>query len=973
MNILSKWIKDSEKFEMQRSYHVLNQEEFNFLKRQDDFYISLLNRMFYILERTNGNYSDKAKELLELAKGLLIYSDKCTQDFFHHVDKRENLLYVASIYYLTGFEAIATLILQDYTTPYNNRYSRLIYYLVMGGKLEMESTADDELTDMITILNSFIESGDDECLEALHERIDFTCKNMIFNSVDEFFDGHIFKHILIKFRTDNMWLDLKKEDQEMNWHDYIKFSRKHGILQFLPSQRIAIHKGLLNFDRSFSLRMPTSAGKSFITELLIYHELKKHSDAKILYLCPLRSLGHELSERFKRVGQELGFISFVAYGGNSSTLDNQKFESAQLFITTPEFFSSMERGDDSLLDQFSLVICDEGQLLDSLKRGTQYELLLTRIKSRGIARFLFISAIIPNIKDVNTWLGGSEAEVGNSTYRPCEIKLAVGEKKKRDICLNIYSRDLNTVDYSIDPFLSKSENIGISIQKIVTVSCAMALKSVSAGSTLIFTSSKSSPKNGCVVVCQELLKLSEKQRYGEILIDKENRDAINKLHEYIAFQYGQQYPLSLFIKHGFAFHNGGIPQDIRELIEDYYREKWIKIIVSNTTLAEGVNLPIKTLVLYNPRRYSYSTGRQQTLGSAELRNIIGRVGRAGKEKYGLIMLPQMNKNVFRNVVEAIKGDGIQEIRGIFYDLIEWLASKTEIVTDESVNELLESIGASSAIDEMIYRHYEIGAENTIIENSISDSLAYHLSDNKSKDYIRRAFQVRLNRIHKSITDEVQLDLLKHSGLDLDDFLKMEGSINKHNLEQFSTLSVVDLKWLDRIIRTIYSMPSMDMETRRLSDNVQSFINSKNIAVLVSLWMRGEMYCHIADYCHLDEDEVMEILLHMEYQFNLRLKGLIQYLLIKYDFEDSTLSVLPDYIRFGVYKDIHIELMRNGLKNRIAVHQVSKIIEEKMLNSIHSEMTNNLGINYEMLERYIDETSIPQIAKDMVHRWVITNQ
>lgn len=56
--ILSQWIKDSEKFEMQRSYHVLDQDNFAFLNRQDDFYITLLNKMFFLLEDvTDSNYA----------------------------------------------------------------------------------------------------------------------------------------------------------------------------------------------------------------------------------------------------------------------------------------------------------------------------------------------------------------------------------------------------------------------------------------------------------------------------------------------------------------------------------------------------------------------------------------------------------------------------------------------------------------------------------------------------------------------------------------------------------------------------------------------------------------------------------------------------------------------------------------------------------------------------------------------------
>ena len=87
--LLSQWIKESEKFEMQRSYRVLDQDNYAFLNRQADFYITLLNKMFFLLEEVeDGNYAAKTQELLEIAKGLAIYSDRDTQDMFEHIDKK---------------------------------------------------------------------------------------------------------------------------------------------------------------------------------------------------------------------------------------------------------------------------------------------------------------------------------------------------------------------------------------------------------------------------------------------------------------------------------------------------------------------------------------------------------------------------------------------------------------------------------------------------------------------------------------------------------------------------------------------------------------------------------------------------------------------------------------------------------------------------------------------------------------------
>ena len=969
--LLSQWIKESEKFEMQRSYRVLDQDNYAFLNRQADFYITLLNKMFFLLEDVeDGNYAAKTQELLEIAKGLAIYSDRDTQDMFEHIDKQENTLYVAAVYYLAGYEAIASLLLRGcQLAEINNAYGKLIAYLIRGGNDDYPETEDSSEKDLFESLEAFLSFGIKDMLEEAEEHVLELCEKMEFASLDEFFDCYVFKHVLIKFAADNLWYDLEKAEPNVDWSDYVDYSRSQGILQFLPSQRDAIQKGLLTYDRSFSLKMPTSAGKSYITELLIYSELQKNPDAKVLYLAPLRSLSHELSERYEMVGKALGFDSFAAYGGNSSTLDSNKLEEASLFITTPEFFASMEGGDEELLDKFTLVICDEGQLLDSLTRGTNYELLLSRIKSRGVARFLFISAIIPNIEDVNTWLGGSEQQVGDSRYRPCEIKLAMAEKIQRNVCLHVYSPDLGHVDYNVESFLNGRENVHIGINSKITRSVALGLKSVSAGSTLIFTYSKGG-KYGCERVCDELENVIGTNDYGSRLIDDGNRNQMEMLHEYVSYQYGAEYPLSRYLHRGFAYHNGGLPQDVREYIEDYYRKKWLKILVSNSTLAEGVNLPIRTLVVYHLRRYNSRTRSLELIPSTEIRNIVGRVGRAGREKYGLVILPDNNQEVYDTVVEAMRGDGIHAIRGIFYEVIQMLSRNWNEPSDEQVNEVLVDLGASSAIDQMIYRHYG-GAAVDVVEDSISDSLAFHLSDDNSKAYIRQAFRVRKDRIDANITSDDQLTLLKQSGMELEDFMQIENNFREEYLEGLSTEDLTDESWLKTILTLVYSFPSIAPECEYLDQEIKDIIEDKDEFVdFVSFWLTGSQYWQIAEAMGLDVECVMGLLNHVQYHFHMRLQGLIRYLSVKYEFSDDCLSLLPECIKYGISNEAHTALIKSGLRDRIALHKVAQYVDEHKIEfSTAGGLKRKIRRQKEELEAYLALTEIPRLSKSKIEKWI----
>lgn len=967
--VLKQWIIDSEKFEMQRSYHVLDLDNFSFLNRQDDFYITLLNRLFFLLEESE-DYSLITEELLELAKGLLVFSDKDTQDLFERIDKIENVLYVSAIYYLVGYEAIASLILRNLNLArINNRYGRIIAYLIKGTNQKFPNSGDTIEDELVDNLESFISNGEKEGLSYVISFVEGRCERLEFEMLDEFFDCYILKHLLKKFFGDNIWLDLNKADPNIDWSDYVEFSRSQGILQFLPSQRDAISKGLLTYEKAFSLKMPTSAGKSYITELLIYSELRRNPEAKVLYLAPLRSLSHELSNRFVKVGEALSFESFAAYGGNSSTLDNNRLDKSGLFITTPEFFASLEGGDDELLNKFTLVICDEGQLLDSITRGTNYELLLSRIKSRGVARFLFISAIIPNIEDVNTWLGGSKLEIGDSCYRPCEIKLAKAEKSSRNICLHVYSSGFDDIKFDIESFLNKRENINVPINNKVTLCSALGLKSLSAGSTLIFTYSKSG-KYGCKRVCNELLTLIGMNRYGEILIDRNNTVNIEKLYAYVSYQYGDQYPLSVYLKSGFAYHNGSLPQDVREYIEDYYRNRWLKLLVSNSTLAEGVNLPIRTLIVYHLRRYNFRTQTWDLIDSTEIRNILGRVGRAGREKYGLVILPDNNKEVYDTVVEALKGEKIHAIRGIFYDVIQILSKQYPEVTDEQVNSVLMEIGASSAIDQMIFRHFEESQED-MVENSISDSLAFHLSDEDSKQYIRQAFRVRQAKITESINDSERLSLLKKTGLELEDFLKIEKFLKEEDLDKFKAKSVYDADWLIFLLTIVYSMPSISATYSYLDKEIKEIIEDKNkYADFIKMWLSGKQYWQISQDIQLQLDNVMELLGHFQYHFHMRLQGLIRYLVAKYEFKDDNLLLLPECIKYGINSNIHTTLIKGGLRDRIALHTLSGYFDSKAVLCVNiRQVKREIKTHESDFNEWVSKCGIPILSKEKLFAWL----
>ena len=340
-DILTQSFIDAEALEMIKSYHLEPDETYLLVERQEDYYISLIGLMCQLLEdRFNPIYASHVEDirlrLLDVAKGLLLYSDKNTKEQFSGVNQLDNALYVAAIYYVCQYEAIAGLILKRMKpSDWSESAAACIIYYVITAK---QAEGDDKK--IIQFLDGFVETGDNQYVENAIDTIEELTSKDNYPTIDEYFNAQILLAVLKKFEQHNLWRTLLEHDSSVDWHRYVEYSRSQGILSFLPSQEDAIEKGLLKYARSFSLGMATSAGKTYITELVIYQEIQCNPDAKILYLAPLRSLSRELSERYRTIANEFGFKMRCSYGGHVNEFEDANLEKAKLLIFTPEAFAS---------------------------------------------------------------------------------------------------------------------------------------------------------------------------------------------------------------------------------------------------------------------------------------------------------------------------------------------------------------------------------------------------------------------------------------------------------------------------------------------------------------------------------------------------------------------------------------------------------------------------------------------------------
>ena len=972
---LKLWIAQSESWQAFIDYSIPNEEQANypFYSRNQDFYISLLTKLQDVLEQFHKEESENLKkDLLSIAKGLEIYSLQGKRDKFSGVDYARNMLYVASLYYLSDFPATSFLLLKQFSEDdFYTDIEKFIYYFLSRNYIREK----DQKNPFFNYIIGYLRGGDSELINLLIYIFD----NIL--APENEIESHLFvltyiaKSVLKKFSTNNLWYDLSQYGEIVNWETYIRFNLEKSpqVWSFFPSQQVAIRSGLLTFERAFSLQTPTSSGKTSIAELVIYNEISRNPYGKILYLAPFRALASELKNSIgKNLTSKLGIKVKTIYGGNTVTdEDRLRIEQSNVLISTPEKFMAIELGLSGILDDFQMVICDEGHLIDNTSRGISYELLLSRLKNNSLInrRFVFLSAIIPNIEVINSWLGGSESDIARSNYRPTEIELAfLSEPNGHIFNLVVNPNDNLPKRYILNRFLSNQDFVtdnGIySINSYKSRAVAAALKSLNSGAVAIFAPTKDN-RQGIAGLASEVLNqlsttLPKPLRFGNI-------PEIEKTIEYFKYIFGDNYLLTICAKNGFLYHHGDLPQFVRELIETSIRNENIKLLICTTTLAEGVNLPIKTLVISTARRFSQNTGYLEPLEKRDLKNLIGRAGRAGKETKGTVIV--VNSKDQSILSDVVANRNLEEVKGFLYYVVraieKYITKKGTTLSNELLDQLKEADYIDNSIIQLLAEDVSVDNLGAEIKNLIENTLTFHQSDERLKARLKELFYLRADRV-RPVVENGTIDLIKNTGIPLRSFAKIEKSIdyNKDFLSQVE--NPLDSRWLDFLFDILYTIE--DFHTIiPLGLNRESFIKA------LVIWMKGGWYHDIASSLNLTVDATLIFIRFIEYGLQNSAASIIKYIEIKRgSLEQETSTTItnwPNYALYGIDDKLKLDLVEINIPDRILVHNITNWIRDNKIEYDNlSTLRSIIKTNYSLITRYL-EGNTPQISMESLQKYI----
>ena len=405
-----------------------------------------------------------------------------------------------------------------------------------------------------------------------------------------------------------------------------------------PAQRRICGAGVMA-GGSALIQMPTSAGKTRATEMIIRSAFLAKRTSLAVIVAPFRALCHDIRGDLARAffGENILLDEATdTYQGDVS-FDELTRQNAVL-IVTPEKLLYLLRRDLDLSSKIGLIIYDEGHLFDSPGRGVTYELLLTSLKLTVSpdARVILIPAVIQNAPAVAAWLvGDADRVVHGKDMLPTLKSIAFASwKDPRGQLRYVAPNDPDEEEFFV-PRVIESIRLSDKGSKALIfpksdgpqVGLYLGLKLVRNGPIAVFCGRKDSAAK----LCKTAVDLFDRGLPMPVPAEFADNAEVSKLRALTERHLGVAASASRAADLGIFAHHASVPHGLRLCIEHAMKESLIRFVVCTSTLAQGVNLPIRYLIIT-----SVQQGADQIM-VRDFHNLIGRAGRAGMHTEGSII------------------------------------------------------------------------------------------------------------------------------------------------------------------------------------------------------------------------------------------------------------------------------------------------------------------------------------------------
>ena len=415
-----------------------------------------------------------------------------------------------------------------------------------------------------------------------------------------------------------------------------------------PSQMLLGRAGLFS-GVSAIVQMPTSAGKTRSVEIVLRSGFLSGRTKLAVVVAPFRALCHEIGTSLRHAFRD-DDVNVNELSDAMQLDDLQQFAellgteaptSQNILVLTPEKFLYVLRQTPTLVVEIGIVVYDEGHQFDSGSRGITYELLLTEIKALlpTAAQTILISAVIQNAQAIGEWLIGDGVQVVNgSGMLPTARSVAFASWIERLGQLMFFESDsYGQPDYFVPRVIEELKLARRPRERTdrhfpergssTDVALYLGIRLVPKGSVAIFCGRKDTASG----MASRAVEVFDRGFAIAPPAASANPDELRRMKNLVDGHFGDQSVTSRAASLGIFVHHGTTPHGLRLSIEYAMQQSLIKFVACTSTLAQGVNLPIRYLIVSGIHQGG------EKIKVRDFQNLVGRAGRSGMHTEGLVI------------------------------------------------------------------------------------------------------------------------------------------------------------------------------------------------------------------------------------------------------------------------------------------------------------------------------------------------
>lgn len=718
------------------------------------------------------------------------------------------------------------------------------------------------------------------------------------------------------------------------------------------------HTPLRADARRAVITFPTSAGKTLMTQLVIAHHLAT-AGTPVCVVAPSHSLCREI-----RLDLDRRLLNMRTSVREDGPLGHALVTHEPVIVMTPERLAARLRLDaGQLLADFGLFVLDEAHLVGDESRGWTFETTVSRLHELTLEtdhRIVAVSAALGGTASVRTWLGVADPPSSvdarwrgprrlHATYdvQPIgEERVEPAEGRQR------YDRRIQELWGVVSLYVDAGE--------------AVAVRGVHVGDIVRFGKTvnkpnmarRLSPLVNHAAEAGPVLTVHATKARAEALARElaEGREEVptNPHIRLVERRLGVEHPLVDTLRKGIAYHHAALPVDIKIEVENAVRSRQIEVVCSTTTLTEGVNLPVRTVIVADRGFYDGNNSTFVNLIDAPgLLNAAGRAGRAGRETEGWVIVaqePQASAPRARSALLAL--DQHQDVRSRLntesaleaLDFYESLVAETTGVLLEHVPDEVDDFlafcwylaDASGALDPAARAEAVVnGLRRTLAWQQLPDVVVARWEDLARKLTVTYE-ATEISRRRRWATSGTRLS----SNLVLEQVASSAATrMSALSPEQTTQpLPVLDaLLGEDDLAALLALLPARDTRFKRRRYGTTELVDV-DVRNLIFDWVRGADLSELTDRYMSEIDEADGFRFEQLTGFVARvcehhLPWTIGIILswVQQDVEREFCPSLPTHIHYGAASEVALTLMLEGVRSRRLAVTISERAERDQVN------------------------------------------